>query len=155
MSSPSDRGTVRNFILINVQRILWGLCSSKAALAVVTMRCWSSGSLGQGGRNTASSRLCISGEQTFASSENCLMEYSGIKSYGKEISKTGGSYLKITSSKLKSNAPQQGGMAKKPVGLQQGAPGQTQTQKKGLQRMGNMGGIQRHCQSSQGSSMKH
>ena len=61
-------------------------CSDHA----VTMKWWSSRSLGQQGGSTASSRPWTSGEQTLASSGICLVEYHGIQPWREEGPKKAG-----------------------------------------------------------------
>lgn len=81
------------------------MCSSRAALAAGIMRCWSSGSLGQGGGCRANLLSWIQ-EGRLAPSGICLVGYHGIKSWREEGSEKAGSHSRITSSRLRSDASQ-------------------------------------------------
>ncbi|KAM9598579.1 uncharacterized protein ACIBXB_004267 [Morphnus guianensis] len=63
---------------------LVGNVKSRAALAAVTMKWWSSRSLGERGERTASLLPWTSGEQTLASSGICLADYHGIQPWREE-----------------------------------------------------------------------
>ena len=100
------------------RRVSWGMWSSRATLAAVTMKWWRSRSLWQRGGRTASLLPWTSGEQTLASPGTWLVEYHGIKPWGEEGLKKVGWYWRITSSKLRSDASQQrASQAKTPGGL--------------------------------------
>lgn len=66
-------------LFLLTRRDWWGVWSPKATLAAMTMEWWSSKSLGQRGECTTGSLPWTSGGQTLAPSENCLVEYHGIK----------------------------------------------------------------------------
>ena len=71
-------------LVLTNKKGLVGMGGSRAALAVVIMKWWSSTSLGQREGCIASSLLWTSGEQTLASSGTCLVEYHGIKPWREE-----------------------------------------------------------------------
>ena len=88
----------------------------------------------------------------------CSIEYHRIKAWKEERPRKAGQYARITSCKLTSDASKKKGIGQKRQEAcmdEQGALGQTQTQKGSLKRVeartGSLGGIQRNCLSSQGS----
>jgi len=82
------RGSMLDLVLTNKEELV-GNVKLKGSLAAVTMKWWSSLSLGQC-RCAASSLLRTSGEQTLACSGICLVEYHGIKAWREEGLKKAG-----------------------------------------------------------------
>lgn len=114
----------------------WGMWSSRAALAGVTMTWWNAEVLGQWKGCTASSLPQTSGEQTLASPGISLVECHGIRSRREEGPSKAGHYSRITPQEWciqKEKARQKHQQA---CVDRQGASGKTQTLKGSPQRGG-------------------